>query len=81
MKGILLACVGIVLVGGGLGGVLSLYTGNVEDIPKWNGLYYFVFGIKEGLFFSIPLAVVFFFLLLIFRFFYKCFFSNKGKVP
>lgn len=49
----------IVAVSGLLAGVLSLYTGDEADLPKWNGVGYFVFCVGEGLFIGVPLGILF----------------------
>lgn len=67
MKKIVLASVAVVFAGGAIGGFSTFYTGNAEEIPKWNGVDYFIFGIRDGMFLSLPLAAVLFLLLFGFR--------------
>jgi hypothetical protein len=47
-----------------LGGVASTYTGKASELPKWNGLDYFLFCGKEFAMLagaiSLPFAVMFF---------------------
>jgi hypothetical protein len=48
------------------GGVLSLYTGHVSEIPKWNGWSYFFFSVREigllGAILTLLIGVIVFFL-------------------
>ena len=37
-----------ILLASAFGGLSSFYTGKAGEIPKWNGLSYFLFSAKEG---------------------------------
>jgi len=56
----------LIIAASGFGGMMSLYTGEAAELPKWNGWAYFFFSAKEGAMLgavlSLPLVIIVFIL-------------------